>query len=314
MQFTASYVLQLRHREQQRRRNRINPTIRYSACASHHPDSREMPAVSRSLEKDCRSLAHQGPDPRYTSRLDQRSTSVHKTFRFSKKLDWQAHRSGSLQKDPPTLSRHRINPSTPGSIRHKRSVVSLLPSTEEGHRQDEGMHRSQHHQPVPPVRALQDGGPSHHSGSAPQEGSHVEDRHVRLLHASADRGGGPLVLPVSVRRNQIRMFGNAIRARASSSYRNKVLATGYSISPPTAGPMYGLHRRCDRDGSQQAQGHQGCPAHSQSADQAGLHHSSREDPGQPDPVNRSFGHSSKQCKDAVSGPKGQEKDSASQML
>ena len=131
-------------------------------------------------------------------RLDQRSTSVHKTFRFSKKLDWQAHRSGSLQKDPPTLSRHRINPSTPGPIRHKGSVVSLLPSSEEGHRQDEGVHRSQHHQPVPPVRALQDGRPSHHSGSASQEGSHVEDSHVRLLHASVDRGGGARVLPVSV--------------------------------------------------------------------------------------------------------------------
>ena len=168
MHFSALYVhSQLQHREQQRRRNRNNPSICYSACASHHPDSREMPAVSRSLEKDCRSLAHQGPDPRNTARLDQRSTSVYKTIRFSKKLDRQAHRPGGLQKDPPTLSRHRINPSTPGSIRHKRSVVSLLPSTEEGHRQDEGMHRSQHHQPVPPVRALQDGRPSHDSGSAP---------------------------------------------------------------------------------------------------------------------------------------------------
>ena len=101
MQLSALYVqANLFRREQQRIKNRNNPSICYSACTTHHQDSREMPAVSRSLEKDCRPLAHQGPDPRNTSRLDQRSTSVHKTFRFSKKLDWQTHRSGSLQKDP----------------------------------------------------------------------------------------------------------------------------------------------------------------------------------------------------------------------
>ena len=131
MQLSALYVqASLHRREQQRIKSRNNPSICYSASTTHHQDSREMPAVSRSLEKDCRSLAHQGPDPRNTSRLDQRSTSVHKTIRFSKKLDRQAHRPGGLQKDPPTLSRHRINPSTPRPVRNGRSVVSLLPSSE----------------------------------------------------------------------------------------------------------------------------------------------------------------------------------------
>ena len=97
MQPSALYVqASLFEREQQRRRNRNNPSICYSASTTHHQDSREMPAVSRSLEKDCRSLAHQGPDPRNTTRLDQRSTSVHQTLRLGKKLDWQASRLGGV--------------------------------------------------------------------------------------------------------------------------------------------------------------------------------------------------------------------------
>ena len=53
-------------------------------------------------------------------------------------------------------------------------------------------------------------------------------------------------------------------------------------------------------GSQQAQGHQGWSAHDQLVDQAGLHRSSGEDSGQPDPVDRSSRHSGKQCQDGCS--------------
>ena len=148
MQLSALYVqVSLFRREQQRRRNRNNPSIGYSASTTHHQDNREMPAVSRSLEKDCRPLAHQGPDPWNTTRLDRRSASVQQTLRLSKKFDWHPKQIGSLPKDPPALSRHRISLSTPRSVQHGRSVVSLLPRSEEGRRQDKRLHRSQHDQP-----------------------------------------------------------------------------------------------------------------------------------------------------------------------
>ena len=149
-------------------------------------------------------------------------------------------------------------------------MVRSLSSSKERHRQDARMHRSHNHQSLSPVRTLQDGGCAQRFGSAPPQRLHVEDEHVGFLLASVDRGSGPLVLPLSVRRKQIRMYGNAIRSRFSSSYRNKVLTAGHSVSPATAGPMYGIHRRCVRDGSEQSKGSSRCSAGNQQASPAGL--------------------------------------------
>ena len=178
--------------------SRLNPAAGTPPCASHHPDSRSLPAVSRSMETNRRSLACPGPDPRHTSRMDQRPTTVQPTLRLSKISGRQAQRAPILPGHSAALPRHRLDPPSSRSVGHSGSVVRLLPGAKEGHRQDEGVHRPDHHQPVPKVRALQDGGPAHSSVPAPTAGSHVEGRHVGLLHAFADRGGAPLVLPISV--------------------------------------------------------------------------------------------------------------------
>ena len=200
--------------------SRLNQAAGTAPCASHHSDSRSLPAVSRSMETNRRSLACPGQDPRHTSRMDQRPTTVQPTLRLGKILGRQAQRAPILPGHSAALPRHRLGPPSAGPVRHSGSVVRLLPGAKEGHRQDEGVHRPDHDQLVPQVRALQDGGSAHRSGPAPQAGSHVEGRHVGLLHAFTDRGGGQLVLPLCVRRRQMRMSGNALRTSTSSSYRN----------------------------------------------------------------------------------------------
>ena len=150
-----------------------------------------MQAVSRSMETNSRSLACPGPDPWYTPRMDQWPTTVQLALRLGKILGRQAQGAPILPGHSAALPRHRLGPPSGGSVRHSGSVVRLLPGTKEGHRQDERTHRPDHDQPVPQVRALQDGGSAQGAVPAPQAGSlwkvDMSDFYMHLLIAEEHR-------------------------------------------------------------------------------------------------------------------------------
>ena len=152
----------------------VFPSLPSSATSSgsvtstaHSSDGRPMQVVSRVVEEDCRALAHPDSATRHTSRLDRQSSSIQSTVRFSNFPARQAERSRSLQGNTSALSRHRFSGAVGRSVRDSRGVVRSLSSSKERHRQGARMHRSHNHQSLSLVRALQDGGSAHRSGSAP---------------------------------------------------------------------------------------------------------------------------------------------------
>ena len=136
------------------------------------------------MEKDLRSLAHQDHHGRYPPAMGSGPAPIQSPLRFCDLSAKSLKGIRRLQQDTSALSRNRLRGPITKSGRDGWSLVNILPGGQEGDGQASGLHRSPDDQPVPQVRALQDGGHSHACKHAPPPRLDDQNRPVRLLHAS----------------------------------------------------------------------------------------------------------------------------------
>ena len=113
------------------------------------------------MEKDLRSLAHQDHHGRYPPAMGSGPAPIQSPLRFCDLSAKSLKGVRRLQQDTSALSRNRLRGPITKSGRDGWSLVNILPGGQERDRQASGLHRSQDDQPVPALRALQDGGHSH---------------------------------------------------------------------------------------------------------------------------------------------------------
>ena len=269
-------------------------------CGSSSVSSPEM-------EKDRRTLAHQGHHGWYSSTMDGGPPTIQSPVRFGD-LSAKSHKGiRRVQQDSSVLSRNRLSGSIVKSVRDRWSLVNILSGGKEGHGQASGMHRPSDDQSLSAVPALQDGGHTHSGLHAPPAGLHDQNRPVRFLHAFAHCRARPQVLPVHVQRHKIRMHGHAIRPRSGTSHCNQVFAASNQVPAPQRSQMHGVHRRYNHSGSQQGAIPQAHPVGSGSSTQSGVRHPSGQAAGRTETVSRVSGASSQLGQDAV--PSAAEQDS-----
>ena len=162
------------------------------------------------------------------------------SLRLCNQVPSRFQRATGVLRNSGALPQDRLRPgAATGDLR--RSLVNLLPSTEEGHRQDARLCGSPQAQQSHSVRALQDGGAAHSSAAHPPQRLHDEDRPKRLLHALPHRQGRPQVHAVHVGGQKVSVCRHAIRPSSGPSASYQDDGPGHSIPSvmrPSVGDLY----------------------------------------------------------------------------